>query len=304
MMHDATMRIICRLVRAFPMGLCIFLLYPSHSLAGVDVCGQPDDYSHLSVEYYNHDESAVAEGIGRTNQENYKVDLQYKMNETWWFGVGHRYVIFGVDPVELQTNGHLHTLFFPLHRQSDSDNKSFRFSIAPSLSASSNVMEDPAAYSADTFQILAAFVWSRKLSERATLRYGVCGDSRFGSYEIYPSISIDWRPHADLMVELGFPTTRLTYQALPNISLSLQVAPDGNEWQVKNEDMERQSKLVFEASLIEWAVNWQARTRLTISASVGRAFHNRYDVTLSDDSRVRLSDDSVTRIGAALKWRF
>jgi hypothetical protein len=279
-------------------------VYPSYSLASADVCEQPNDYSHLSVAYYNHDESALAGGIGRTHQENHNFDLQFRLHETWALGVGHRYDILGVDPIELQTNGHLHTLFFPLHKQSSSGDKSFRISIAPALSASSNVMKDPGEYSADAFQLLAALVWSRKLSERATLRYGVCGDSRFGGYEIYPSIGIDWRPHADLVVELGFPTTRLTYQPLPKINFSLRIAPHGNEWHVKSKDMQKKSQLVFEASLLEWAVNWQARKRLTITASVGRLFHNRYDVTLLDDNRLRLSDDSVTRIGATLEWRF
>lgn len=304
MMHDATLRILWWLVRGCPVGVCISLLCPSNGLASVDICQQPADYSHLSVAYYNHSKSSFAGDIGQSNQENQNFDLLFKLNETWAFGVGHRYDILDVDPIELQTNGHLHTSFFPLHKQSESDSKSFRFSIAPALSASSNVLNDPGEYSADTFQLLAALVWSRNLSEEATLRYGVCGDNRFGSYEIYPSISIGWRPHADWIIELGFPTTRLTYQPLQNVSLSLRIAPDGNEWHVKNKSMEKQSQLIYEASLIEWASNWQVHKQLTITASVGRLFHNRYDVTLLDDSQVRLSGDAVTRIGAALAWRF
>lgn len=303
-MRDAIWRTSLRLIYAYCIGVCILLSCPSMSLASADVCQQPNDYSHLSVKYYNHDESALSESIGRVNQENHDFDLQYKRNETWLLGVGHRYVILDFDSIELQTNGHLHTLFFPLHRQSGSDSKNFRFSIAPALSASSNVIKDPGEYSADAYQLLAALEWSRKLSERTTLRYGVCGDNRFGGYKIYPSISVDWQPHAELMIELGFPTTRLTYQPLPNFNTSVRIAPSGNEWLVKSKDMERQSKLLFEATLLEWAVNWQAHTRFTISASVGRLIHSQFDVTLVDDSRARLSSDSVTRIGAALEWRF
>jgi hypothetical protein len=304
MMHDAILTVLCRFVRAFPIGMSIFLLYPSNSLASADVCQQPSDFSHLSVAYYSHDKSVIAGTAGQIEREDRNVDLQYKMNEVWSFGVGHRYVILDVEPIELQTNGHLHTLFFPVHRQSSSDSKGFRFSIAPTLSASSNVMKDPGEYSADTFQLLAALVWSRKLSDRVELRYGVCGDHRFGSYEIYPSITIGWRPRTDLVIELGFPTTRLTYRALPNTSLSLRIAPYGNEWHVKSKDMENQSQLIFEASLVECSVSWQARERLAITASVGRILHAQYDVTLLDGSRVGFSDDEVTRVGAALEWRF
>ena len=301
---DATLTVLCRFFCALPIGMSIFLLHPSNGLASVDVCEQPSDYSHLSVAYYSHDTSVIAGTAGQIDRENRNVDLQYKMNETWSFGVGHRYVILDMEPIELQTNGHLHTLFFPVHRQSGSDSKGFRFSVAPSLSASSNVLKDPGEYSADTFQLLAALVWSRELSDRLELRYGVCGDHRFGSYKLYPSITVGWQPRTDLTIEVGFPTTRLTYRALPNSSLSLRFAPYGNEWHVKSKDMEKQSQLVFEASLVECTITWQARKQLTVTASVGRILHGQYDVTLLDDSRVGFSYDAVTRVGAALEWRF
>lgn len=304
MMFDAVRRILWQLLRCCTIGACLSLSYVSNSLASVDICQQPTDYSHLSVAYSNHERSAFEGGVGHTNQENHNFDLLFKMNGTWAFGVGHRYDKLGVDQIELQTNGYLHTLFFPLHKLSESDRKGFRLSIAPALSASSNIVDDPGEYSADAFQLLVALVWSRGLSDTATLRYGVCGDNRFGDYELYPSISIAWQPHADWTIELGFPTTRLTYQASRNLSSSLRIAPDGNEWHVKNADMDKQSQLVYEASLLEWALNWQTKENFTITASVGRQFHNRYDVTLRDDRRVRLSSDSVTRIGAALAWRF
>ena len=303
-MHDAPSKKIFRLVNALPMGMCACLLWPSLSPASADVCQQPNNYSHLSLAYYSYDESAFAGNIGHVNQENHHFDLLYKLNESWAFGVGHRYVILGVDPVELQTNGHLHTLFFPLHKRTESGNSSFRFSIAPALSASSNVMKDAGEYSSDSFQLLAALIWSRKLSERATLRFGACGDSRFGDYQLYPSIGIDWRPRTDVTIELGFPTTRLTYQAQPKIDFSLRLAPDGNEWHVKSKDLQKESQLVAEAFLLEGTVNWRARKQLTVTASIGRQFHSRYDARLSDESSVRLYGESVIRIGAAVDWRF
>jgi hypothetical protein len=304
MMHDATLTIPCWFVRAALIGMSIFLPYPSTSLASVDVCQQPSDFSHLTVAYYGHDTSVVDGTPIQIDRENRNVDLQYKMDDVWSLGVGHRYVILGMEPIELQTNGHLHTLFFPVHRQSGSDSKGFRFSIAPSLSASSNVLKNPGEYSADTIQFLGALVWRRELSERVELRYGVCGDHSFGGYKIYPSITIGWRPRTDLMIEMGFPITRVTYRGFPNTSLSLRIAPYGNEWHVKSKDMEKQSQLVFEASLVECAITWHAHKRLAITASVGRILHGQYNVTLLDDSRAGFSYDAITRVGAALELRF
>ncbi|MCH8117486.1 MAG: hypothetical protein IIA78_05125 [Proteobacteria bacterium] len=284
--------------------MCLSLFCFSNSLAGVDICRQPTVYSQLSIAYYKHEKSSFESGIGETKQENVNFDLLFKLNDNWAFGAGHRYTILNVEPLELQTNGHLHTFFLPLHRQSQSDRKSFRFSIAPALSASSNVMRNPGEYQVDALQLLAALVWSRQLSDRMSLRYGVCGDHRFGRYEIYPLISVAWQPHADWTVELGFPASQLTYRVSASLTSSLRIAPDGNEWYVRDKSLQKRSRLVYEARMLEWAFNWQAHEHIVMTASVGRQFHNRYEMTLLDDSRVRLSSDAVTRIGAALAWRF
>ena len=292
------------LVRSCFTGICLSLSCFSSSLASVDICQQPSAYSHLSIAYYDHQKSSFERSIGQTDQENSNIDLLFKLNNNWSLGAGHHYTNLNVDPLELQTNGYLHTFFFPLHRQTQSDRKSFRLSVAPALSASSNVTKDPGEYNTDALQLLAALVWSRQLSDRVSLRYGVCGDHRFGSYEIYPLISVDWRPHADWTIELGFPTSQLTYQVSRSVTSSLRIAPDGNEWYVKDKALEKHSQVVYEARMVEWAFNWQAHEHFMITTSVGRQFHNRYEMTLLDESRVRLRSDAVTRIGAALAWRF
>ena len=303
-MHRATSRICWQLVRDCLIGACISLLCFSHSLAGVEVCEHPPDQSLLSVAYYDHKKSALADNVGQTNRENHDIDLLFNLNEEWVFGVKYRYDILAADAIELQTNGHLHSLVFPLYRQIQSADRSFRISIAPALSASSNIITDPSEYSSDAFQLLAALVWTRKLSDRTTLRYGVCADHRFGTYQLYPSVSIVWHPHVDWTIELGFPTTRLTYQVSTNVSSSLRIAPDGNEWHVENENMSFRSQLVNEASLVEWTLDWQARKNLTLTASVGRQFDNQYEVTWPENNRMNFSSDSATRIGAAIAWRF
>ena len=282
------------------LGLCCF----SDSLAGVDICQEPTNYSHLSVAYYKYAESSIERNLGETRQENYNVDLQFTSSNKWAFGAGHRYTILNVGQLELQTNGHLHTFFLPVHRQAQTDHGSFRLSIAPALSASSNVMQSPGEYTADALQLLAALVWGRQLSERMSLRYGVCGDHRFGSYKVYPLISMDWQPHPDWLFELGFPTSQLSYQVSKSLSSLLRIGPDGNEWYVKDRALQKQSQLVYEAVTLEWAFNWQAHEHFMLTASIGRQLHNRYEVTLLDDSRVRISSESVRRIGAALAWRF
>lgn len=286
------------------VGSSALLLGPPIVLASVDVCQPPDNFSHLSLGYYKQSGTDLDGDAGRIVRENHDVGLQYRLNDTWSFGAGHRYVILDLERTELQTNGHLHTLFFPMHRQRGSDGNSIRISAAPAVSASSNVMKDPGEFSADTFQLLAAIVWNRELSEHASLRFGVCGDHSFGNYTIYPSIALDWRPRPGLLLELGLPVTGLTYEASPAIELVLRVSPDGNEWHVKSKDLEKQSRLVFRALLVETTFRWQASERVAVTVGVARTFENQYDVTLLDDRRVELSHDAATRFGAALEWRF
>ena len=296
--------ILSPLIRHFSTAMCVSLSCVSASFASGDVCRPPAAYSHLAIAYYDHEKSAFERNMGEANQENYNFDLQFKLSDKWAVGAGHRYRILHVDPLELQTNGHLHTFFLPLHRQSQSNRKSFRFSIAPAMSASSNVMKNPDEYESDAFQILAALIWSRRLSESVSLRYGVCGDHRFGGYKIYPSASVELQPDARWTIELGFPTSQLSYRISKRLTSLLQIAPDGNEWHVKDRSLEKRSRVFYEAWMIEWAVNWQARKHFVISASVGRQLQNRFEMTLQDESRVRLRGDPATRMGAALVWRF
>ncbi len=84
----------------------------------------------------------------------------------------------------------------------------------------------------------------------------------------------------------------------------MRIAPDGNEWYVGDKDLQKNSKLVYEAYALEWAFDWRAHEHLSLTASVGIQFDNRYELTLLDDSRATVSGESVARIGTAFVWHF
>jgi len=285
---------------------CVSLCLPciSNSSTNVDICQEPTAESHLSIAYHKNETASLERNLGETNGENYSTDLLFKPNNNWILGGGHRSVILNVDRLELQTNGYLHTFFLPAHWLGQSDKKSFRFSIAPALSASSNVVTDSNEYTADALQLLAAFVWDRQISDHLRLRYGICGDHRFGEYQVYPVISVHWRPNPDWIIEFGFPTSQLSYQITERLTTLLRFAPNGNEWYVKDKSLEKHSQLVYEAYALEWAFNWRAHKHFMLTASVGSEFHRRYEMTLLDENRVRLSNDPAARVGVALVWFF
>ncbi len=285
-------------------GVTALIACPTLCLASANVCEQPGDTSQLSLSYYDYDEALVSEGVGRTRPQVHEFDAYLQSGDAWAFGVGYRYVVLNLDANALQTNGHLHTAFFPIHRQSRDGNNSFRLSVAPAMSASSNIIKNLDQYTSDAFQLLGAAVWRRQLSEQAVLRYGLCADSRFGSHKLYPTLSVDWQPNPDLRVELGFPRTRLSYLLSDEITSSVQVLPAGNEWHVRSADFANSSDVEFEATLVEWTVSWQVRERLSLAASIGRLFDGQYEAKLADDRRVRASAEDVTRLGVGIAWRW
>lgn len=292
------------LVRSRVAWFCPVFVFSTCTQAGVDICQQADDNSYFSVGVYRGGDADLDGNLGSIEQDSYLSELLLRLNENWSLGVGHNYTIMRPGGFDLQTNGHLHTLYFPLHWKRPSGGRHFRATLAPAVSVSSNVLKEPDEYGSDAVQVLGALEWDRAVSETLGLRYGVCGDHRFGSYRVYPLLSVDWRPHVDWLLELGFPATALSYEASKSFDSSLRLAPNGNEWYVKDKSLEHHSKLRYESLLLEWALNWHPHERLTLTASIGRQFRNRYDMKLLDGSRAKADGDSFTRVGAALEWQF
>ena len=106
------------------------------------------------------------------------------------------------------------------------------------------------------------------------------------------------------MIELGFPTSQLSYKVSESLHSLLRIAPIGNEWYVKGENLEKISQLIYEAYVFEWAVNWRLHDNFVLTVSVGKELHSRYEMTLVDENRVRLSNDPAARVGAAIVWIF
>jgi hypothetical protein len=286
------------------ISVCLLLPCISGASTGAEVCQALKPESRLSIAYYDHEKTALGAGGATSEPENFSTDLLYNTRGDWSFGFGHRTTVLNVDGLDLQTNGYLHTFFLPVHRVSESDDKTFRFSVAPALSGSSNVTKDPDEYSADALQLLAALVWEGPLRDRWALSYGICGDHRFGDYQIYPAVSATWQLNPDWSLEFGFPRSQLSFQVSDTFATVLRIEPIGNEWYVKDDSLQKDSQLLYEAYILEWAFRWRAHRHFMVSASVGREFDRRYELTLLDDSIVGLTGDASTRIGLGLAWIF
>ena len=287
--------------RALAVMAACGLLAAGPARAGAAVCADPGAHSYAAGEFTWHGRSPLRERAGATDQENQDLDvLVASPSRPFSYGFGHRYMIFDFSAIEPQTNAHLHTSFLPLHWQRGD----LRLSAAVALSASSNVMGHPQEYESETLQLLFAAVAVKELDERLAFVYGLCGDHRFGEYRAYPVAAVEWRPHPDWTLEVGFPETRIAYAVTNELESSLQVAPDGNEWHVKNRDFSAESDFAYEAVALEWITEWSPGSRLTVALSLGRQLHNRYEMTLANGQRVFVSGAAADRVGFGLRWRF
>jgi hypothetical protein len=280
----------------FALGICV------SSLCGASVCEEPGTVSYISAGLVTHHTSALERELGRTEQENQ--DLQVLANGPGNFAIGfsHRYTKFDFEGIDPQTNAHLHTSAFPLHWQRD--NGSLRVSIAPTLSASSNVLGHPQKYRSDTLQLALAAMWQQRFSETLSGSYGLCGDDRLGDYRLYPAAGIEWQPHPDWKLNLGFPASRITYRIGNDLSTELNLAPDGSEWHVMDRSFSEESLFIYESWAVEWRVAFEAGPHLVIAAGLGRQFRNRFEMTLRSGERIAIESDSVNRTGAEVQWRF
>ena len=151
---------------------CLSLCLPciASSSTSVDICQEPAAESHVKIAYFNQEASSFDTSPGETNLEKFNTDVLFRSNDKWSFGAGHRSTILNIDQLALQTNGYLHTFFLPIHRLSQSDKRGSRFSVAPVLSASSNVTSDLDEYTSDALQLLAAWIWNRQLESPRVFR--------------------------------------------------------------------------------------------------------------------------------------
>jgi len=279
----------------------LVLLVPA--LCRASVCEQPGKVSYVSAAVVDHGKARLGDGNGETDQRMQEFRIFRQGPGNLAFGYSHRYTTFDFAGIEPQTNAHLHTAAFPVHWRRGDRRRNFRVAIAPSLSTSSNVLGHPQRYSSDILQLALALVWQRQFSQTAGARYGLCGDTRFGRYRVYPTAVLEWQPHPAWQVDLGFPASRVTYRMSDALSTGLRATPDGSEWQVMNRNFDAESRLIYESYAIEWLVTLETG-HLTLAAGFGRQLQSEFEMTLQSGQRVTVDSEAVNRVSAELSWRF
>ncbi|HEX7082068.1 MAG TPA: hypothetical protein VF329_13750, partial [Gammaproteobacteria bacterium] len=169
-----------RSLRGLTVRALLALACPTAAWPSPTVCEAPEPYAFASLAFVNHERAALEADNGYTDQETRDFALGFADRAGGFaWGIAHRYQIFDFSGIEPQTNGHLHTTWLPLHWRLG-DSRQWRVSVAPALSTSSNVYRKPGEWDGKSFTLLAAAVATTQLSRRSSVRYGLCGDHRFG----------------------------------------------------------------------------------------------------------------------------
>lgn len=269
--------------------------------AQASVCDDPGRRSYVAGNLVEHGTSRIDAGAGQMAQQSRGFDLLLATRaKQFRFGFRHEYRKFNFAGIEPQTNAHLHVSSFPLHWGSGD----FRLSLAPGLAASSNVLGKPEKYRRDTLRLAFAAIHQRPLGERVKAWYGLCADDSFGAWRLYPSVGVSWEPQSQWEVELGFPSSAVRYEFSRQVSTTVAISPDGNEWHVMDRHFKEGSQFRYRAYALEWTIRLRPGRHLDIAASVGRQLRNRLEMTLQNGDRVDVSAEPSARVGAQLRWRF
>lgn len=256
----------------------------------------------LGLGYYAYDTADLSPVDGTTDIDRFSVDAGLPGGERLAFGFSYRGTHLNEAGADLQTNGYLHTFMAALDLHSGGEHASWRFSLAPVLSGSSNVVKDRDEWETDAWQLLAALVMSRRVNERLALRYGACADHAFGAYRVYPLVALDWEIGPRWTASIGYPRMHAAFALTDGLQMRLGIAPVGNAWLVKDRALENQSMLTYESWSLDWELRWSARPDWQFAAGLGYEFDSSYEATLADGRRGRLDSGSVLRVGLRLLW--
>jgi Domain of unknown function (DUF6268) len=288
---------------AFWSGAALCPATPVEADTAYAVCREPGEAAALRAGYTAYDEAAAEGYGGAIDRENWLLDVELDTGGGWYTGGAYRGTLLDEEAVDLQTNGYLHSFYFLLHRLR-SRGQPLRVSVAPALSASSNVASDLSEAEGDAWQLSFAAVWRFPAGDAIAWRAGLCADHRFGRYRLYPVVAADWRPHPDWEISAGFPDTSVTYRASRAVSATLAAYPNGNEWFVKDKSLTRSSLLEYRAWAVDLAVEWRLTERLGLTAVLGQDFDAEYRADLQDDTRATIETGSTARLGVSVSWSF
>ncbi len=231
-------------------------------------------------------EQRLAVGFGRLLARGWTFDFGLDYGYT-------RYEYTGIDG----RNRDLHRLQIPMRAQAAANGWQFDAHVAPGISTSSNVFQDPfGRWTSDDVVLTAALEARRPASGSLSWLLGLAYDRAWGRPRAYPVAGVELAPASDLRLRLAFPDSSLDYDMSPAHALSWRVYPSGHQWRVVSDELAAEFDYRVQAVRTELTWSWRYTRGVVLGVTAGYESRTRH----------RFVDDTGTRIAgdAAGRWLF
>ncbi len=209
-------------------------------------------------------------------------------------GFNLQYTIVNLGSIDTMTNGHMHTLDFPLEGRLDNTESILFYNVTPTISVSSNALKNPELIDSDGLRLSAGMVYKKNLSAQRAWLFGFRSDYRFGSSKTYPVIGVCLHPDRDWSLQLALPDFSILKRFSRGLSLALFAKPAGNQWHVFSKDMTRNSNFIYSAIAIGLSVQWNISTSLNAGLSIENQSNRRFNYVLNDYTSVEVKAEPST----------
>ncbi len=196
-------------------------------------------------------------------------------------GYYHHYTVLNIsEPTAPQSNGHLHEVSTPIWYRDGK--RRWQFKIVPALSISSNMLKNPDEIESESWQLRFAAIKSIHSHDKWQWHAGLCGDYRFGDYQIYPLLGMDFR-NDKWSIQLTLPDINIKRTWKTNWHAQLSMGPDGKKWFVKNKTLSQSSDIIYKTWFFGVSLNRDFQ-RWSSELSYKRNVNNHLRLTLQDDT--------------------
>ncbi|PVY75463.1 hypothetical protein C8D92_107186 [Tamilnaduibacter salinus] len=202
----------------------------------------------------------------------------------------------GVPPA---TNGHVHQLAVGWSDRVGA----WDVSLAPTLAVSSNVLRHPASMRLDDWRLDGRVVRRTVGLAGGDWRWGIGVDDRFGDYAPWPLVQWQTTLGEAFELTLGLPSNGVEWRVTERWRLSLDVFPDGGQWQVRDESRTRVSRLEQTRWRADLALQWRVLPKVALAAGVARLMDRRWSYRLEDGRGAERTPSSANAWFLAISWR-
>jgi hypothetical protein len=211
------------------------------------------------------------------------------------FDFNYQYTIVSYDDqVQPMTNGHLHSLAFPVGWRHKGTDYTLDYYLAPVISVSSNALKNPDLLDREALQLWTGMIYKKELHKGSAWLLGFRSDHRFGPYHIYPVAGFCWQPNANWQLQLALPDFSIRKFFSNRINIKLFVEPDGNKWHVFSEDTTSSSDFIYNAIVTGISIEWQINPTLWLALSALKHSGREFSFVLEDGTPVDTGADSST----------